>query len=62
MSKQRVVASIERRYAESQVQTASYIADLLMELEEIAARERIEPLDTLLKIAREEARRIANSA
>jgi hypothetical protein len=47
---------------ESQGQTAAYIFDMLKELEQIAGRERIEPLDRLLKIACEEAGRISNAA
>ncbi len=43
-------------------QTAAYIFDMLKELEQIAGREHIEPLDQFLKIAREEAGRISNTA
>ena len=45
-----------------QARTASYIADLLKELEELAGKDRIEPLDRLLKITREEARRVSLSS
>lgn len=42
--------------------TAAYIEDLLRELETIAAKEKIEPLRDLLRIAKEEARRKARSS
>ena len=41
--------------------TASYIEDLLRELEGLAAQEHIEPLRDLLRLAKEEARRAAAS-
>lgn len=42
--------------------TAAYIEDLLRELEAIAAKDGIEPLRDLLRLAKEEARRKAQSA
>jgi hypothetical protein len=44
---------------DSQGQTAAYIFDMLKELEQIARREQIDPLDQYLKVAREEAGRIS---
>jgi hypothetical protein len=44
---------------DSQGQTAAYIFDMLKELEQIARREQIDPLDQFLKVAREEAGRIS---
>jgi|GEM_PF-4752368 len=62
MAKQATTQFLQREYDPSQSQTAAYIGELLQELEQIASRERIEPLDKLLKIAREEAARVSASA
>ncbi len=62
MTKQSTIKASQSEQKGSQSQAAAYISDLLQELEQIAGRERIEPLDQLLKIAREEAGRISRAA
>lgn len=46
----------------ARARTAAYIEDLLRELETIAAKDGIDPLSDLLRLAKEEARRKAQSA
>jgi hypothetical protein len=62
MTKQSTTKASTNKLKDSQSQAAAYISDLLQELEQIAGRERIEPLDQFLKIAREEAGRISKAA
>ncbi len=62
MVKQSVIKFSQPDNNESRDHAATYIYDLLQELEQIAERERIEPLDQFLKIARKEAGRISANA
>ncbi len=62
MTKQNASQIFDRRYEASQAETAAYISDFLQELERIAVRQQLEPLDRLLKIARDEALKISLSA
>ncbi len=61
MVEHNVVTLLQPSDKDSQGQTAAYIFDMLKALEQIARRERIEPLDQFLKIACEEAGRISAS-
>ena len=45
--------------AESAMMTAAYIAELTGELEKLAARDGMEPLTRILRLARVEARRMS---
>ena len=57
--KQSIMAGMEDQGEWDREKTAAYIADLLQELEILAAQEAITPLVSLLALARKEARRIA---
>lgn len=46
----------------ARAQTAAYIEDLVRELENMAARQSMEPLRDLLRMAKEEARKTAFGA
>lgn len=57
--KQSVAEESDSPPTPSRSATAAYIADLTAEMERLAQRERLAPLDRLLGVAREEARRMA---
>ena len=59
LQKQMVIDEADEPDALTQLRTAKYIADLVGEMEELAARANISPLTEYLRVARQEAKRIS---